>query len=196
MTIPSPFTPEVRIRSIVGTVAPVVDAGADGAHAADELADAFVAVLRRTAAPADLHAAADALREIAAERRGAENSDNGAIDRAIEERRCVSTGVVSHLLGCSSQDVDQLVRAKALLGLPGPGGRRLFPAWQFAPTRPLAGIPEVRAALGIQDSWAESAFFLVPSTVLAGARPIDALRVGDIASACAAAAAHGIGMPT
>lgn len=77
---------------------------------------------------------------------------------------------------------EQLVADPDLLGAPGPGGDLVFPVVLFDGSRPLPGLGPVLAVL--RDAGSSPAALLAWLTgsqrSLAGARPVDVLRSGDV----------------
>ena len=62
-----------------------------------------------------------------------------------------------------------------------------FPTWQFQADNVLLGLPEVLAIFAEEDwvdDWKRIVFFLNPRHSLAGKRPLDVLREGDIKRVC------------
>lgn len=62
-----------------------------------------------------------------------------------------------------------------------------FPVWQFQADNVLPGLPEVLAIFAEEDwvdDWKRIVFFLNPRHSLAGRRPLDLLREGDIKRVC------------
>jgi|HubBroStandDraft_6_1064221.scaffolds.fasta_scaffold1132495_1 hypothetical protein len=98
---------------------------------------------------------------------------------------------VGALLHISRQAVDKRRAAGKLLAVE--IGRRgyLYPAWQFAEDGVLSGLEEILALLVEHPSLARLRFFLSGSLRLAGDRPLDRLRRGDIAAVRRAARTFG-----
>jgi hypothetical protein len=70
-----------------------------------------------------------------------------------------------------------------------------YPAFQIGPDGLLPGIRDVANALAETNPWVRLNFMLTGDDVLGGARPLDALREGDVAGAVWAAerfARHGL----
>lgn len=85
------------------------------------------------------------------------------------------------LRGVSRQAVDKRVNEGAMLAVPGPSGRRRFPAIQFQDDGAVvAGLKEVQAALGYASAWSVLNFLVNAHDLLGGDRPIDALRRGEV----------------
>lgn len=62
-----------------------------------------------------------------------------------------------------------------------------FPAWQFQGDNVLPGLPEVLAIFAEEDwvdDWKRILFFLNARHSLAGKRPLDVLREGDVKRVC------------
>jgi hypothetical protein len=98
---------------------------------------------------------------------------------------------VARLLGMTRQAVDKRRRAGRLLAFS--LGRRgyAYPAWQFVPDGILPGLEEALAALTVQGSWTQAAFFLGGTLYLDGETPLAELRRGNIAAVLRAASAYG-----
>lgn len=89
---------------------------------------------------------------------------------------------VARRLALTRQAVDKRRTAGRLLAVSlGRHGYR-YPAWQFGDTGPLPGLEPVLAALreGDHDPWMQLAFFVEGRTDLAGRRPLDLLRAGEV----------------
>ena len=87
---------------------------------------------------------------------------------------------VARQLGITRQAVDKRRRSGELLALPVARHRYAYPAWQFLGVNVLPGLEDVLVAFSIQDPWTQAAFFLGENTLLAGERPLDVLRRGDV----------------
>ncbi len=67
-----------------------------------------------------------------------------------------------------------------LLAVPGPNGRRRFPAVQFRDDgQVIGGMKDVQAALGFDSRWSVLVH-IQPHDLLGDERPVDALRRGDL----------------
>ena len=122
--------------------------------------------------------------------RGVENAQKdlkdagGAFD--IEDVRKLLHGV-------SRQAIDKRVKDGALLAVPGPSGRRGFPALQFQPDGAVVpGLKDVQAALGYTSPWSVLSFLVNPHDLLDGRAPIDLLRRGEVALVERAASLSGV----
>jgi len=121
----------------------------------------------------------------AAHQRGAEikrhllESEGGALTVAEVAKR----------LGISKQGVDKRRRGHKLLALETSRGF-LYPAWQFTDDGVLPGIEHVLAALEAAP-WTQASWFLSGETRLADARPLDALRRGELQQVLRAAVGYG-----
>ncbi len=121
----------------------------------------------------------------AAHQRGAEikrhllESEGGALTVAEVAKR----------LGISKQGVDKRRRGHKLLALETSRGF-LYPAWQFTDDGVLPGIEHVLAALEAAP-WTQASWFLTGETRLADARPLDALRRGELQQVLRAAVGYG-----
>ena len=100
---------------------------------------------------------------------------------------------VSRLLGIPADDVEQWRRNGTIIGLPAGHDGYVYPRWQFDPVKRavLPGLTDVLGTLRVEDPWMRTAFFLRSNHRLNGARPLDALRAGDVESARRAAVAYG-----
>lgn len=74
----------------------------------------------------------------------------------------------------------------------GGADRFKFPSWQFGENGMLPGIEECLQALEGSDEWAIMRFFLFPSDMADGKRPLDLLREGRINDALELARARSI----
>ena len=96
------------------------------------------------------------------------------------------------LRGITRQAIDKRVQEGSLLAVPGPSNHRAFPTLQFNRDGSIvAGLKEVRAALPVESPWAVLNFLANPDDRLAGRRPIDVLRAGEVAQAIEAARLYG-----
>jgi biotin operon repressor len=114
----------------------------------------------------------------------------------VAEGGTLSAEEVGAQLGVSRQAVDKRRRAGRLLAVE--TGRRgyLYPAWQLADAGVLPGIEETLVLLAGQPPLERLGFFLHPSRLLGGERPLDRLRRGDLAPVLVAARAFGAGEGT
>jgi hypothetical protein len=107
----------------------------------------------------------------------------GAVARQrllAEEGGVVGPARAAELLGVSRQAVAQRRAAGKLLGIPGSAGYQ-YPLWQFLDHDVLPGLAQTLTALEGRDPWSVLHFFLNGSRALDGtARPLDALRAGQI----------------
>ena len=104
----------------------------------------------------------------------------------------LSAADVAKVLGISRQAVDKRRKTRQLLAVELPKRGLLYPAWQFSHAGAvLSGIPQILDALREDDAWAQLRFFVSGNDGLAGARPVDRLRAGDVASVLHAAATFG-----
>lgn len=98
---------------------------------------------------------------------------------------------VAGVLGISRQAVDKRRRSGRLLAVAADRRGYLYPAWQFTSEGVLPGLPEVLGAFTVASPWMQAAWFLAPNLYLDGARPLDALRHGQMDAVHRAAAAYG-----
>lgn len=97
------------------------------------------------------------------------------------------------LHGVSRQAIDKRVKDGALLAVPGPSGKRRFPALQFQPDGGVVpGLKEVQAALGYTSPWSVLNFLVNPHDLLDRRAPIDLLRAGEVALVEQAAKLSGV----
>jgi hypothetical protein len=91
----------------------------------------------------------------------------------------LSAGQVRELLGVSRQRVDELLRAKRLIGLRGRSGRRRYPLFQFDDGRPIepliAAFHTVNRGL---DEWSAAAWCTHSDPALHGLSPAQWARSG------------------
>jgi nucleoid DNA-binding protein len=99
---------------------------------------------------------------------------------------------VETLLGISRQAIDRKVQDDALLAIPGPHGRRRYPAVQFTNDGTVTGLQNVLKSLPSANGWFRLNFLVTPDSHLAGRRPIDVLKEGNIESVLTAARALGV----
>jgi nucleoid DNA-binding protein len=99
---------------------------------------------------------------------------------------------VETLLGISRQAIDKKVQDDALLAVPGPHGRRRYPAVQFTKDGTVPGLRHVLKSLPSTNSWFRLNFLVTPDSHLAGRRPIDVLSEGNVESVLTAAKAVGV----
>ena len=119
----------------------------------------------------------------------------GARSRLIQENGGgFSTEQVARFLDITQQAVTKRRHSRQLLGLTFRKRGCMYPAWQFIPSGTVAGLHDVMMALAEHDEWMQNAFFVTPSTRLAGRRPLEYLRDGKVAEVLEAArefARHG-----
>lgn len=85
------------------------------------------------------------------------------------------------LRGVSRQAIDKRVSDGSLLAVPGPNGRRRFPAIQFKDDGSLVpGLKAVQSALGYSSPWSVLNFLINGHDLLDGDRPIDLMRLGEV----------------
>lgn len=94
---------------------------------------------------------------------------------------------VTALLDISRQAVAERVRQGSLLAVPGPGGSRRYPAFQFTPWGVPAALRNILQALPSDDPWFCLNWLVNPSPQLAGRRPWDLVRQGEVEPVLAAA---------
>ncbi len=100
---------------------------------------------------------------------------------------------LARALGITKEGVRQRAKRGSLVALP-MGSALYFPVWQFTNTqeyKPLPGLSDVLRVLPDQDAWGKAIFLLGGESALDGDRPLDRLRVGDVASVLAAARQFG-----
>lgn len=122
--------------------------------------------------------------------RGVENAEKDLKDAGgafeVEDVRKLLHGV-------SRQAIDKRVKDGTLLAVPGPSGRRGFPAIQFQPDGAVVpGLKAVQAALGYTSPWSVLSFLVNPHDLLGGQPPIDVLRRGEVAPVEQAARLSGV----
>jgi hypothetical protein len=86
----------------------------------------------------------------------------------------LTSSEVRELLGdVSRQRVDELLRARRLIGLRDQGGRRRFPSFQFRDGRPLAPLIAAywTVADGAIDEWSAASWCVAPDGALEGHSP-------------------------
>ena len=105
------------------------------------------------------------------------------------EGGAMTVAEVAKRLGISKQAVDKRRRGHKLLALETSRGF-LYPAWQFTDDGVLPGLEQVLATLEAAP-WTQASWFLTGDTRLADARPLDALRRGELQQVLRAAAAYG-----
>ena len=99
---------------------------------------------------------------------------------------------VETLLGISRQAIDKKVQDDALLAIPGPHGRRRYPTVQFTKDGTVPGLQNVLKSLPSTNGWFRLNFLVTPDSHLAGRRPIDVLKEGNIEPVLTAAKAVGV----
>lgn len=83
--------------------------------------------------------------------------------------------------GITRQAVNNRVRDGSLLAVPGPSNRASYPVAQFMDDgMPVEGLREVREALGTDNSWMILNFLISAESKLAGKKPIDLLKAGEL----------------
>jgi hypothetical protein len=120
-----------------------------------------------------------------------------ARQRAVELKRqlleaeggALTVAEVAKRLGISRQAVDKRRRARKLLALETSRGF-LYPAWQFGDEGVLHGLDRVLAALEAAP-WTQASWFPSGDSRLGDARPLEALRRGQLQQVLRAAAAYG-----
>ena len=196
-------------RALVAAAARLLTAGdrADRAtflaRALNGLADVLPALGTRTLddaahAPSDYQALLEAVNspEVATAWQ-ANDPLAAARQRAVELKRhlleseggAMTVAEVARRLGISKQAVDKRRRGHKLLALETSRGF-LYPAWQFTDDGVLPGLEQVLATL-LAAPWTQASWFLTGDTRLADARPLDALRRGDLRQVLRAAAGYG-----
>lgn len=96
-----------------------------------------------------------------------------------EEGGGLGAAEVATRLGLSRQAVYLRRRAGRLIAVPGPRGE-VFPAWQIVDGETLQGLERVLEVLDGVPAALALQFFLTPLDELDGARPLDALRAGQV----------------
>ncbi len=144
-------------------------------------------VLRALLAAPSLVARATGDRLAPARLRG-QQAQLGILDR---EGGTLSATEIAKRLGVSRQAVNKRRQAGRLLALPVGRRRFAYPLWQLAGTGALPGFEKVLAALDEHDPWMQARFFLGRNARLGDARPLDALRNGDVEAVTRAAAEYG-----
>ena len=89
---------------------------------------------------------------------------------------------VRNLLGgVTRQAVQKRVQERSLLAIPGPNGRRRYPATQFkADGTVVEGLKAVLRALPTDNPWSALNFLVNGQDALGGAKPIDRLKGGRL----------------
>lgn len=122
-----------------------------------------------------------------------------AFIRGIEAKRrliednggALTAEQVAESFGITRQAVEKRRRAGKLLALTtGRHGYR-YPAWQFTDSGTIPGFEGVLNALGSQDEWTQTAFFVGHNPRLGNRTPIEALRAGDLETVLTAAEVYG-----
>lgn len=103
----------------------------------------------------------------------------------------LSTAQVAELLDISRQAVNKRRQAGRLLALPLGSRGFAYPAWQFAGGDVLPGFVAVLEKLADHDPWMQARFFLMANKRLGDARPLEALRKGNVEAVTAAATVYG-----
>lgn len=108
-----------------------------------------------------------------------------------QEGGTIETAQMAELLGISAQAIGKQRDRKQLLGLP-VGRRYVFPLFQVDDHQVLQGLPRVLAAFAEDVSpWEVANFMLTGDRRLAGRRPVDVLREGDVEAVVRAAQGFG-----
>lgn len=105
----------------------------------------------------------------------------------------VSAEVAARLLDIERASVDKRRERGTILALP-KSGEYVYPVWQFdGSTRDglLPGFKGVLASFGVESPWMRAEFMLAHQEELGGARPIDALRSGEVKKVRQLAASYG-----
>lgn len=93
----------------------------------------------------------------------------------------LSSAQVRELLGdVSRQRVDELLRARRLIGMRDSGGRRRFPAFQFRDGRPVESLVAAywTVADGAVSDWTAASWCVSPDAALDGRSPVRWARDG------------------
>lgn len=109
------------------------------------------------------------------------------------EGGCVNAEEAAGLLDRERTALDKRRERGTILALPR-SGEYFYPVWQFDEnTRDglLPGLKDVLASFGVQSPWMRTEFLLAGQEELGGARPIDALRSGDVQKVRELAASYG-----
>jgi nucleoid DNA-binding protein len=102
---------------------------------------------------------------------------------------------VENFLDISRQAIAEKVRDNALLAIPGPHGRRVYPVVQFTEDtddRIVPGLKNVLDSLPSANGWFRLNFLVTPDAHLGGRRPIDLLKERSIEPVVKAAKAVGV----
>lgn len=94
----------------------------------------------------------------------------------------LSSSEVRELLGgVSRQRIDELLKARRLIGLRDSGGRRRFPAFQFLDGQPLQSLIAAfwTIADATVDQWTAASWCVSPDQALKGRTPLEWARTGD-----------------
>jgi hypothetical protein len=102
-----------------------------------------------------------------------------------------STEQVARYLDITQQAVTKRRHSRQLLGLTFRRRGCMYPAWQFIQSGTVPGLHEVLMALAEHDEWMQNVFFITPNTRLAGRRPLEYLRSGQVAEVIDAAKEFG-----
>jgi len=85
------------------------------------------------------------------------------------------------LRGVSRQRIEQRVKDKALLAVPGPSSRRRYPTIQFNADGSLVdGLRQVQETLDFSSPWSVLSFLVTPDASLDGEQPIEVMRRGEL----------------
>ena len=98
---------------------------------------------------------------------------------------------VGQHLHISRQAVDRRRASGNLLALPIGAKSYLYPRWQFTDDGVLPGVADVLKAFSLPGTWTRAAFFVSPNSYLAGSRPLDELRRGNVDAVTRAATRFG-----
>jgi hypothetical protein len=104
-----------------------------------------------------------------------------ALLRELRARSYTTVEVSDLLGGVSRQAVSQRVANRRLVAID-ISGKSYFPSWQFVDGRPVAGLPEVIAALAETGhrTFAADALMCTPLAEEDGRTPADLLAAGDV----------------
>jgi hypothetical protein len=95
--------------------------------------------------------------------------------------------------GVSRQRIEQRVKERSLLAVPGPSGRRRYPTAQFTPEGGvIEGLRDVLSAFPTNSPWMMLNFLVNPDSRLNGKKPLDVLKQGDVGRVVEAAKSVGV----
>jgi hypothetical protein len=103
----------------------------------------------------------------------------------------LEAGAVARLLGVSPQAVHQRRKRGTLLAVEEATGQWLYPAFQFEPPSLANRIGALLVEFTTRDPWTRLSVLLSPAPSLGGARPVEALRGGDLEGAAEAVRSFG-----